>query len=165
MKMFFILIPFLLFTFCSEEIEETISQNHKTSGCGGFAYLKKTTAIPDSIDTQDYCSGEKLRWTYNAQSGIIELLLTRILINCGLHSLLKVTKNGEVFVLTVQVDEDPQRVADCMCYFDYSCELPNQNPGIVNIQINNQVYDLNLHEGHGVILLGTGIPWPCGDEY
>lgn len=156
---FYYLIVLLFLTLCSEQKEESISQNHQVSMCGGFSYLGKTR-ISGSENPEDTCTAA-LIWKYTPQSGIVEIGITRILVNCGYDSRMEVSKNGETYVLLINVNEDPKNAADCMCFFDYSCELPNQSPGTLKVQYG-ELYSINLNEGEGMIVFSKGSCSPYG---
>lgn len=138
-----------------------ISKHHKSSGCGGFLELSKVAAIPDSLDSADYCSAEKLRWSYQEGTGVLELLLTRNLQNCAAKPEMNVTTSNDRLVIAMRDTNDPKVRAHCLCYFDLYCEVPAQSADTVTIEYQDILYGIDLTQGHGTVVVDTSTGWPC----
>ena len=161
-KTFCILPLVAVFVSCSLfDRNEYLSTHHRSSGCGGFPDLAKVAAMPESPDSADYCSAEKLRWSYRRESGVLELLLTRNLRNCAAKPEMNVTAAPRRLVIALRDKSDPRLQANCLCYFDLYCEVPDQPADTLTIEYRDSLYDLDLTGGRGVVVVDTSTPWPC----
>jgi hypothetical protein len=163
MEKFCYLAILLISVNCADN-EQYISQNHKTSKCGGFSSLKKVAMVTDSIDVSDYCSAEMLRWFYHSETSVIEFLLTRNLQNCAAKPEMNISKENDIYLFTIRDNRDPLVSADCMCYFDMYCELADQLARTIEIKHEKDVFTIDLNEGQGRVILDTATTWPCPDE-
>jgi len=101
---------------CSGPQERLVSVNAK-SACTGNRDLQKISADADGLS----CA-KALQWSYNAQTRVLSLVQTGIgPINCDDKVSLRVLKDGEKFVVNVQIKNGAP--VDCMCVFEASCDL------------------------------------------
>jgi hypothetical protein len=157
-----LLMTIVLLVSCSlTERSDNIAANQQASGCGGFAGLSRRRAIPDSFDSTDYCSAEKIRWQYRENASILELLLTRNLQNCAAEPAMEVTRSGETFVISVSDKSDPNVQANCVCYFDMYAELDHGVTEAMEFRYRDTYYTIDPGEGEGVLITDTSTSWPC----
>ena len=113
------------------------SVNSKTSSCGGFKSLSKSTAYIQ--DSSDYCNSEKLRWQYNQNAGVLSLFHTRNLQNCAAQLTMNAYISGKN--ITIEERNSSKEDADCLCYMDCYCEIMNIELSVVDVEIESKSSD------------------------
>jgi hypothetical protein len=122
------------------------------SECGGFAQPYDS----GSGDQAGYCDAEVLGWTYDAATGSLNLVDSRIELNCcGEHESV-IEKQGDRYVIT-QTDSpemlDGQGArCGCMCVFDFALAVQGIEEAVIEIEVVRHVTD----DGSGPQTVFTG---------
>ncbi len=145
------------------------------SGCGGVLKAAKPVMydMPFEVDEKGYCEKELLYWQYNASIQVLNILNTRVCLNCcGDRDINAFTDNGQ---LVIREKDQPENGTDrcrCMCCYDFYAELSGVAPGKRAIRLELTVddstrvkwsgeIDLSGHSGTVVIndtALSSGCP-------
>lgn len=109
-----------------------------TSDCGGFP----ETAGEGDDPAPAYCDAEVLHWSYDAATASLELIDTRIELNCcGDHDV-SLAQVGETYVVTeTDAPEGDGGRCFCSCVFDFGLSAENVPAGMMDLQIVRHVTD------------------------
>jgi hypothetical protein len=130
---------------------EMVAENLKSSGCGGFSLLSKSSRFAYEKDSADYCSSEKFHWHYDQSARKLSLLHTRIVSDCG--SEWKVNAYGNDEGIFIEESNVSTMLADCICNYDTYCELNNVHEGVVTITHKKGAWEIDLSEESGYIVV------------
>lgn len=144
---------------------EDLAQHHKVSDCGGFqVHSEEELLVPRSDPAIPYCDAEVLKWHFNQASSRLELIHTRIPLNCcGDHSV-TVEKQDNAYVVT-EIDQPEDMRCRCVCVFDFRVDFSVQDAETLELIVQQYVTDeasaprkiyseyLDLSEGSGMIVL------------
>lgn len=115
-------IPLVLASGCAMSSEEAqpLVQHASLSGCGGFA----SDVFPALDPREAYCDAEVLGWRYHEASRTLEVLDSRVLLNCCGDHHVEADLLGDTLVVT-EVDSPEEQGArcGCMCTFDFALSL------------------------------------------
>ena len=139
---------------CSDP-DHIVSSNHQTSSCNGFSSLQKRAVVPYERDLTEYCSAEKIRWTYVAAEKKLSLLHTRRFWNCAAKVKMVVKKRGEVYTMVETDERDPRGGAACSCPFDTYCEVDGVEPGIITLALDTLQWRLELDAVAGMVVIDS----------
>jgi hypothetical protein len=95
------------------------------SECGGLTDEQRAPAIFEDFQNQpaDYCDAEVLYWTYDAETETLQLLDSRIILNCcGEHDI-TVTRETDSSLLVTEIDNGDAGRCRCTCAFDYQVSV------------------------------------------
>jgi hypothetical protein len=152
----------LLFLSCQLSPQQgVVSTNSTTSACGGFTSLAKRAAMPYSQDSSNYCTAEKIIWTYSPGQKQLDILHVRIGANCASKLEMTVEENAGTYTILQKDNKDPRIMADCDCVFDTYCELQNVQNGPVVFVYQGQSYNVDLANLTGSIVIDTTHLYQC----
>ncbi len=137
-----------------KESSTSVAENVKGSNCGGFEL--ETNLSKRAIDTPEYCKAERLLWSYNESGHILSILCNRIIANCAAKLTVLVSKNADTLDFTLK-DNIGDVIANCICPFDVSCDIPGITGDNIYILIKKELFLINLNELHGELIIDTSI--------
>lgn len=147
---------------CGLDQKTNVAVNARTSSCGGFANLSKRNSINYIQDSSTYCDAERLIWTYHSNEKQLDVMHTRIGANCAATLQVTVEKVYNSFELHEKDTHNPNVMANCDCVFDTYCEIQNVQGPSVEIGIGSSLFELDLSEGFGTIILDSLPLYQCG---
>ncbi len=119
-----------------------LGRNAEISACGGF---EAESAAADLLDAGDDCKDERLVWEYDAAMKTATFLNQNVWLNCCGNHAVSVTLDKEGYEIretdTPEMDGDIPLRCDCMCLFDFKVELPDVEPGLLEITLTRHVTD------------------------
>ncbi len=159
-------------TGCGAGPEETVLPSETfMSDCGGFL-----EATDGAGDPPAYCDAEVLHWTYDSTTGSLELLDTRIELNCcGDHDM-SISLVGDVYVVTeTDAPESAGGRCFCTCVFDFGLAAQNVPEQTINLRLIRHVTDegdssvvfdgtIDLTQGSGWEIIDDTPAMFCGEE-
>jgi hypothetical protein len=157
-----------------------LEQTSNISTCGGFNGAGQGLTLEGAltVDPVAYCDAEVLYWEYDATTKSLELLDSRMELNCcGLHSM-TVTEVEDVLVVTERdaPEGDGEGVrCGCMCIFDFGVTVTGIEEEQRALKVVLDVTDgqdgprtvhegtINLADGSGQIVINDQVSMWCGD--
>ena len=110
----------------------------QVSECGGFE-ANQPAPMPAPLPAPapaDYCAAEVLNWSYSADTGRLDLLNTRVFLNCcGDHSVRMDLVDGVLTVLELDKPEFGDARCDCMCVFDFQASAVGVPAGELAVEL------------------------------
>jgi hypothetical protein len=141
----------------SEEPTPELAATDEVSDCGGFPELRPP--VPHDGPIPGYCDAERLLWTYDADTAVLDLTNTRIELNCcGVHGMDIELVDG-VYVVTEQDDPEPGGGrCDCICVYDFALTTSGVPADVIELRLERLVTDSGPSRvvWEGVIDLGEG---------
>ncbi len=122
---------------------------------------KAVEFTPEDIDSAEYCSAEKLRWSYRENDHVLELYLTRRLMNCAVKPEMSVTQGDGRYTISVEDKNDPKVKASCMCYFDLYCEVAVGKAENLTVEFEGNSHEFDLSQSVGSSTVDTSSNWQC----
>jgi hypothetical protein len=148
---------------------DTLGVNARVSDCGGFA--EGTKALQSQSVEDELCSDERLHWQYDPNSHIVTFLNEDVWLNCcGEHSITitldDVTGNYQIR----ETDAPGKSRCLCMCFFDFSIELPDIQSKPIVVELHRHITDegpewmvwqgsLDLRQETGEIVIQRDVGW------
>ncbi len=112
---------------------EEMTLSSELSPCGGFAEYENAPA-----EELGYCDAEQLGWSYDAETRTLELLDSRILLNCCGDRTVEGDLIDGVYVIT-EIDRpeggEPGGRCNCMCVFDFAITLEGVPEEVVSVRL------------------------------
>jgi len=140
------------------EDEAPLFQRASLSECGGFDLDR----LPDNDPRTEYCDHEVLHWRYDLATETLEIIDSRVLLNCcGEHHIEADIVDGVLVVTETDMPEMGGLRCGCMCTFDFSLTLEGVPAESVELQLVRHVTDDGAGEevvwqGNVHLALGTG---------
>jgi hypothetical protein len=115
------------------------------SECGGAAEYRDTNG-------DSYCEAERLRWEHDAATGTLELVNTRVLLNCCGERSIEVEVVDGMYVITendLPLGGEPGGRCNCMCVFDFILSIESVPAGVAGVRLERD-------EGEGAAVVWQG---------
>ncbi|MBW2524309.1 MAG: hypothetical protein JRI23_09050 [Deltaproteobacteria bacterium] len=141
--------------------ESYVPASDFVSDCGGFAQ-------PNGAgDPPAYCDAEVLHWTYDATTQTLELIDTRVELNCcGDHSM-SIVKLGDAYVVTeLDAPEGGGARCNCSCVFDFGISAEGIAEETISLELRRHVTDQgdSTVVFEGTLDLTAGAGWELLDD-
>lgn len=167
-------IVVMLLASCNDQVtqadseEQNIGSNTKISECGGFQSKHKQTRTED-----EYCSAERLIWSYNQDAHTVLFLNQDVWLNCCGEHTMSIVFNEDTEVYEIHETDKPVSGKGrclCLCFFDFQIELPQIPSGVISVQLHRHVTDegpqqliwqgaLDLSQGNGDVVIQEEVGW------
>ena len=135
------------------------TKDSRVSECGGFNSEAKRTGsdIFFTRDDSTYCDAERLQWLYDENTQTLEVMNTRVLLNCcGEHEITAINDNNIIVIMENDQPVNGKGRCHCMCVYDFFIEISGVSPGIITLKLDMTVDDTTLNKWEGKIDLGKG---------
>jgi hypothetical protein len=130
-------------------------RDSETSACGGFTTAQRQAFMPVIVDTVNYCSTERLYWSFNEVAGIVHFMLTRVIADCPMKPKFDGKVDGWTIALAETVTPDTTGAAYCKCAFDSYAEVTGMSRGVAIITLGGAEYSIDLSENEGSLNINT----------
>jgi hypothetical protein len=133
----------------SDEVPHT----EAVSDCGGFHDWSSASFKDASDPNEEYCAAERLHWSFDPETGTLDLAHNRVVLNCcGDHSVDVALIDG-VYVVTETDQPGPHGArCGCMCVFDYQTQIQEVSGGVISLKVVLNVTDWK--DGSGIVFEG-----------
>ena len=148
---------------------EAFNQSQNISGCGGFRSVENGLTVAEqalTVDDETYCDAEVLHWDYTEANQRLELLNTRMELNCcGTHTMTAQEVDGVLVITEQDAPEGEGMRCGCTCVFDFGLVLEGVDAGERPVRIVRHVTDrddgpitvydgtISLDDGFGAIVI------------
>lgn len=125
----------------ADDLGDSVSSQGTASSCGGFP--SEPTVLADFFDSLDYCTTERLHWTFDTTFGVLTLWHTRKALNCSA----RLQPNAIISGDTIHLDEidlryhqanDPAMISTCMCTFSTCTKLQHVEAGMYTVRVTTE---------------------------
>lgn len=100
------------------------------------------TACMDIEKTQEYCAAERLKWSYDATTKVLNVQNTRAELNCCGERAIKAYKNPDgSYELLETDDKEENGRCNCMCVFDFGVDLKDIEAGTIDVTLARHILD------------------------
>jgi len=134
-------------------------KDSRVSECGGFDSMAKRMGsdIFFTRDDSTYCDAERLQWLYDENTQTLEVMNTRVLLNCcGEHEITAVNDNSIIVIKENDQPVNGKGRCKCMCVYDFFIKISGISPGVITLKLDRTVDDTTLNKWEGKIGLGKG---------
>ncbi|MFW6369189.1 MAG: hypothetical protein ACOC0J_01250 [Myxococcota bacterium] len=120
-----------------------------TGACGEILEIGEQSSRQDG--REEWCGAERLQWSYEAESETLDLLHSRVALNCCAEHSVSYEQVGDIHVVT-EIDVPPRDGrCRCTCLFDFHSSLAGIASGMASVLV---LLDIEEEEGSSVVWEG-----------